>query len=618
MPDGEDQMAVLRSGFVFASRVFVEVFPILLLAASFTPLGSNCQAVPLVGAYYYPWYGTFAGGHGFTDTLRYRLSPQQSPAIGYYNERTASTVSAHIDQSHRGNISYWAVSWWGPNSAEDITLRNYILPHPRAAEMKYSIMYESTNRLGSFASPNFSKLLPDFQYMAQTIFNNPNYLKIDGRPVVYIYLTRAYFNSQAGRDAVANLRGSIKSQYGYDPYIVGDDVFGSAAVDNTRAALWDAITDYDVYGTTLQPNGSTSAALNSLGSSFQNWKSAANRIGVGFVPSATPGFNDSAVRSGHPAAPRYLPGQAEGSLFESMLAQATVPNIDPSAANMMMITSFNEWHEDTQIEPTNLAGPTSSDTGGGIYAQGYNWTGYGNTYLDLLARQTPEPSLTAPLALSVLVLSRRCPARIRPVREASRWTCLIWFLLIMLAGWSTGCEMNKPPSNREPGYPTQWPDMASVGAECKGLTGAYTDEGTCVDEKSVTHPVRLSGILSDQLPAAEGTVWLEIVTNKMGWDGITFSTLRVRTASSQKPTELMAFGWPQALACPDVRSASTVVPYLLLNASQQNLWLMKGADGSLLVKVWTYSTGAVVVAPYYKQSCIWARFEPAATSSSLK
>ena len=35
------------------------------------------QCVPLVGAYYYPWYGTFPGGHSWNDTLRAKL------ALGY-------------------------------------------------------------------------------------------------------------------------------------------------------------------------------------------------------------------------------------------------------------------------------------------------------------------------------------------------------------------------------------------------------------------------------------------------------------------------------------------------------------------------------------------------------
>ena len=50
-------------------------------------------------------------------------------------------------------------------------------------------------------------------------FGNPNYLKIDGRPVVFIYLTRVYFRKTPGYDALAALRVEFP-----DLYIIADDI----------------------------------------------------------------------------------------------------------------------------------------------------------------------------------------------------------------------------------------------------------------------------------------------------------------------------------------------------------------------------------------------------------
>ena len=122
------------------------------------------------------------------------------------------------------------------------------LHQPAPVELKYAIHYESTGRLGSTNSLSFTNLIPDFQYLAQNYFSNSNYLKIDGRPIVFIYLTRAYFNTQSARDAVANLRQTMSAQFGINPYPIGDDVF-TGQTNAQRAALWDAITDFDVYGT---------------------------------------------------------------------------------------------------------------------------------------------------------------------------------------------------------------------------------------------------------------------------------------------------------------------------------------------------------------------------------
>ena len=87
----------------------------------------------MVGAYYYPWYGTYQGGHNWSQTLRDNLVPQQSPAEGYYSSRSSATIESQIDASHQANISFWATSWWGPGSAEDTTLQDYVLTDPRTA-----------------------------------------------------------------------------------------------------------------------------------------------------------------------------------------------------------------------------------------------------------------------------------------------------------------------------------------------------------------------------------------------------------------------------------------------------------------------------------------------------
>ena len=182
----------------------------LALALLAIAAGGPAAGEPLVGAYYYPWYGSFSGGHSVNQSLRGHLVPPQPPALGAYSSRNSDTIASHIDQSHRGNIDFWALSWWGPQSAENTTIRTSILNHPRSAELRYAIHYESTGRLGTFENPNFSNLIPDFRYLANNYFQDPNYLKIDGRPVVFMYVTRAYFNSQASRDAVANLRAAIQ------------------------------------------------------------------------------------------------------------------------------------------------------------------------------------------------------------------------------------------------------------------------------------------------------------------------------------------------------------------------------------------------------------------------
>ena len=55
-----------------------------------------------------------------------------------------------------------------------------------------------------------------------------------------------------------------------------------------------------------------------------------------------------------------------------------------------MITSFNEWYEDTQIEATSgVAGTSSIDDSvtGKFYTEGDRYMDYGNLYLDILREE---------------------------------------------------------------------------------------------------------------------------------------------------------------------------------------------------------------------------------------
>ncbi len=371
-----------------------------LVAIAAALMGSLISAAvparPKVGAYYYAWYGDFRGGHSWDQTLRAHLVPPHEPATGQYSSRSSEVIAAHIDQSRKAMIDFWAVSWWGPDSADDETLRQHLLAHSRMSELEWAIHYESTGRLGKAETPRLDTMLADFRYLAKHYFHLPNYLKIDKRPVVFLYVAREYFNTPAARGAVAELRRAMKSEFGYDPFLVGDDVFTEGVVAE-RARLWDAITNFDIYGTVLQQGGSTTAAVQSLRTHFDRTHAAAAALDVGFIPTATPGFNDRAVRRGHAPATRYFtddPQREEGALFRRILAEAVVPHVDPRVQNIFMVNSFNEWHEDTQIEAAAKAkATTDDDSGDNRYTTGHSYAGYGELYLELLRKAAATPLL---------------------------------------------------------------------------------------------------------------------------------------------------------------------------------------------------------------------------------
>ena len=146
---------------------------------------------------------------------------------------------------------------------------------------------------------------------------------------------------------------------GVDPYIVADEVFWQE-VDPVRLRAFDAVTAYNVYDWPRAGNAGwagESTFLADVEGLYARWQKAALAAGVRFVPNAMPGYNDRGVRptDEHYVIPRRLkPGGPSTGLFERSIALAQ-RFVDPTVP-MVTITSFNEWHEWTQVEPARRGG----------------------------------------------------------------------------------------------------------------------------------------------------------------------------------------------------------------------------------------------------------------------
>ncbi|MFA6450020.1 MAG: glycoside hydrolase family 99-like domain-containing protein [bacterium] len=333
-----------------------------------------------VGAYYYPWYGDDFHGHHY---IRERLVPPQKPELGEYNDSDPKVIAKHIEWSRYAGVGFWAASWWGPDSREDKTLREVILPHPNLGQLKIAVHYETAGRTKDFT--DYEYLYGDFLYLSRNYFNNPGYLRIEGKPVVFVYLTRVLAQNGQLKDALMKMRSGARDG-GYEIYIVGDHAFGAYSYLGVGFKGLDAITDYDVYGSIGVKGYAGEKALSAYMSRQSKWKKMAVKSGVDYFPSVTPGFNDAGVRDGHPPLSRKLTEDAPfGSLFEAMLRNAK--NLQtPNKTSFIMVTSWNEWHEDTQIEPVEKASPITKDDSksGDALTYGLEYDGYGMLYLDVL------------------------------------------------------------------------------------------------------------------------------------------------------------------------------------------------------------------------------------------
>jgi glycoprotein endo-alpha-1,2-mannosidase len=341
-----------------------------------------------MGVYYYPWHADdFHRGDGY---IRQDLIPPQQPFLGEYDDRDAGVVEQHLQWSRQANVRLWVTSWWGPNSRTDSTISNVILQHEKLQNHQIALFYETDGRIlqKDLGNP-LENVRSDMQYMCKTYFDHPNYFRINDRPVLFIYLARSLNSLGLLNDVVDLMRQGVQDACGEDVYLVGDQVYGGASGKDFTTyepfELLDAVTNYDVYGSINSVVGRRGGSLaeEEVNHYYQFeqrlWRDAANSFNCKYVPAIAPGYNDVSVRSGNPPLSRSLTGKEPGSLLKLELQNA-IPLVDPDTQRLMMINSFNEWHEDTQIEPT-IGGSTSLPN---EITSGITYRGYGDQYLEIL------------------------------------------------------------------------------------------------------------------------------------------------------------------------------------------------------------------------------------------
>jgi len=352
----------------------------------------------LVGAYYYPWYYNDFHHKGKTGYLRSKLDPPQEPQLGEYNDRTTHTMRQHLTWCLHSNINLWVTSWWGEGKREDVTTKvimEYLESQIAADDFKLALFYETTGlikeKVKGSRQYDTCHVKDDLKYIAETYFGRRNYLKIDGKPVLFVYLTRVLDKSGILQDVITLMRKGAAEAGFDDIYIVGDHAFGKPPKDECVPAfnLLDAVTNYDVFGSMQRPLYAGVNGVEAFRKQQHGWQTAANKQSCSFIPSVTPGFNNLcnknlATTNYGPMSRRLSQKDKEGSLFAALLQNA-ITLVDKDV-NMIMITSFNEWHEDSQIEPIKTSGGSTTEPQ--PFTHGIEYQAYGMTYLELVKKYT--------------------------------------------------------------------------------------------------------------------------------------------------------------------------------------------------------------------------------------
>ena len=164
----------------------------------------------------------------------------------------------------------------------------------------------------------------------------------------------------------------------------------------------DAVSPYVLYAEIDEDYPAQSHFLNNLSVALHQQQLSTGDYGIKFIPCVFPGFNNRSVGFDLKPWPRQkAESDNHTSAFESII-KVSRPFIDQDL-NMIMITSWNEWHEDSQIEPVIKLPPTQMDISGAeqYHTFGYEYNGYGFDNLKVVS-ELLGGGLTVPIEQTYL------------------------------------------------------------------------------------------------------------------------------------------------------------------------------------------------------------------------
>jgi glycoprotein endo-alpha-1,2-mannosidase len=269
-------------------------------------LPASAQAAGRVSAFYYPWYGTAAVDGSFEHWAQLGHTPPSNiassyyPATGLYSSSDKLIVAQQMDEIHQAGIDEIDVSWWGRGSPEDARLP-LVIGAARADGISVAIHLEP---------------YPD-RSVATTVADVA-YLRRLGIRTFYVYRP---FDMPISDWAAA--KGALHVGGGMTFYAQ------TGLVGAASAAGFDGVYTYDIvtYG----------------GMMFRRYCDEAHNRHLLCAPSVGPGY-DARRGSGDPK----LKPRRNGATYDAMWRSAI-----SAGADSVTITSFNEWHEGTQIEPAS-------------------------------------------------------------------------------------------------------------------------------------------------------------------------------------------------------------------------------------------------------------------------
>lgn len=250
------------------------------------------------------------------------------PELGAYSSNDEDVIRQHLRQCVEAGIGVLVVSWWGAGSFEDANLQILL---DAAADFRLGIAIH----LEPFPQRGAQTSREALVYLLDRYGDHPALYRSappDARPYVYIYDSYLTPADQWSRllqpDGDLTIRNTPYDVHAIGLWVKKDE--GDFFLEG----------GFDGFYTYFASDGFTYGSTSDHWAELAGW---AREHDLTFIPCVGPGYLDTRIRPWNDATTR---SRNEGGYYDNMFQRAL--DVNPP---LIGITSFNEWHEGTQIEP---------------------------------------------------------------------------------------------------------------------------------------------------------------------------------------------------------------------------------------------------------------------------
>lgn len=322
---------------------------------SYTTIASSKTTKPLyqIGVYYYPgWKDNQVGGAYALPWNQIASYPERKPLVGYYPEGDVSVAEQTIQQMHDYAINFVAYDWYwdGQKPQLDHAIKAHFAANNKNL-VKVSLLWANHNSIPR-TQTEFTSMV---NYWVTNYFNQPEYLRIDNKPVVFIFsatMLEAQANSFGSTTlALINQANQIAKSAGYAGiYFVGGVGADATAYTFAPQSGYNALSAYNYHY--YQP-GAYSHSYAELDQGYRNqWSWILSGSPLPYIIPMTAGWNKKpwggskdSLHDNSVSTPQIF--------AQHLQAAKTLMNVYPSKTMKTgIICCWNEFGEGSYIQPT--------------------------------------------------------------------------------------------------------------------------------------------------------------------------------------------------------------------------------------------------------------------------